>query len=194
MRRRLFIGVIAAALGLSACEDDTPLGNVDDFEGRYEGTWTLSWETNNPLVNPPGETSFCPGSITLGDHFRGTFNGAFLILDEDDCADGSPVSGQVVDGRVRVDGGVNFTMIVPPTLGQEKPEDDIWEDVFAGSGVILPDLIIGCIIVDSDNQMTGAALGDRLAASASASVSCPDPPADLESVAVQLQVRFEGNR
>ncbi|MGH7541288.1 MAG: hypothetical protein ACRELC_09835, partial [Gemmatimonadota bacterium] len=82
------VATASLLMALPACESDTPLGNVDDFEGRYEGTWTLSWETNNPAVSPPGLTGACPGSITLGDQHEGTFDGAFLILDEGGCADG----------------------------------------------------------------------------------------------------------
>lgn len=186
---RRFMPPLLLAFAVIACEADTPLGNVPNVDGTYEGTWTLSWATNNPNVNPPGLTSFCPGSITLENGFRDAVHGVFLIRDEVDCVDGSPVSGELVDGRMRVDGGINFTMQVPPTRGEEKFEDDIWEDVFAGSGVILPDLVIGCLILDADNQMTGSVVGSRLAASASAGLACPVPPDD--EIFVQLQIRFD---
>lgn len=194
LMKRSLIALIALPIALSGCEEDTPLGDVPHVDGTYDGTWTLSWETNNPIVNPPGMTSFCPGSITLENGFRDAIDGSFLIRDEGDCADGSPVSGALIDGFLRVDGGINFTLQVPPGVGQEKSEDDIWEDVFAGSAVILPDLIVGCLIIDADNQMTGAVSAGRLAGSASASVSCPDPPTDQPTAAVQLQIRFEGTR
>ncbi len=186
--KKLLLLPLIAVLG---CESDTPLGDVSGIEGNFQGTWTLSWGTNNPNINPPGITTTCPGSIGLGDRFRDAFGGAFLIFAEGGCTDGSPVSGEVVSGRARADGGVNFTLQVPPTRGEEKFEDDIWEDIFAGSGVILPDLIIGCRIVDADNQFTGAVLGSNLGVSASAGVECPGP---LEPILVQLQVRFAGDR
>lgn len=183
MRKRVMPLIVA--LTLIGCEKDTPLGNVDNVDGTYQGTWTLSWATNNPNVNPPGETYFCPGSITLENGFRDAVDGAFLIRDEGDCADGSPVSGALVDGRLRVDGGINFTLQVPPPVGQVKFEDDIWEDVFAGVGIILPDLILGCVIADADNQMTGSIVGGRLAGSLSSSILCPG------GRIVQLQIRFD---
>lgn len=184
---RNLVSLLSIGLIVSGCEKDTPLGNVDNVDGTYSGIWTLSWETNNPSSSITGMTAFCPGSITLENGFRDKIDGAFLILDEGDCLEGSPVSGALVRGFLRVDGGINFTMMVPPGTGQEKREDDIWEDVFAGSGVILPDLIIGCLIVDADNQMTGAVIGSRLAASASAGVTCSSSTTDL----TQLQIRFD---
>ncbi len=185
---RKLVSLLTIVVIASGCEKDTPLGNVDDVDGVYQGTWTLSWETNNPVSSITGFTGFCPGSITLENGFRDEIHGAFLILDQGDCFEGSPVSGELVDGFLRVDGGINFTMQVPPGLGQEKLEDDIWEDVFAGSAIILPDLIIGCLIVDADNQMTGAVLDGRLAASASAGVSCAGP---TTTNLTQLQIRFD---
>lgn len=179
-------------LALAACDDTTPFGNVDEVDGVYAGTWSLQWATNNPNINPPGSTSLCTGSITLGNQRDDRFDGTFLINADGGCIDGSPVSGAVRDGRVRTDTGVNFTMLVPPTLGEVKTEDDIWEDIYAGSAIILPDLILGCVIIDADNQMNGALAGRSLAASASAAIQCPR--ATGGSVGVQLQIRFDGAR
>ncbi len=184
---RKVVTLLAISLITSACEKDTPLGNVANVSGTYTGVWSLSWETNNPTSSVTGMTAVCPGSISLDNGFRDAITGAFLILAEGDCFEGSPVSGALIDGFLRVDGGVNFTMRVPPGLGQEKFEDDIWEDVFAGSAIILPDLIIGCLIIDADNQMTGAVSGGSLGASASAGVTCPG----ATSTITQLQVRFQ---
>lgn len=183
---RKVVTLLAITLIAAACEKDTPLGNVADVDGTYNGEWLLSWQTNNPTSSITGLTAVCPGSITLDNGFRDAIEGSFLILAQGDCFEGSPVSGALIDGILRVDGGINFTMAVPPTLGQEKFEDDIWEDVFAGSAVILPDLIIGCLIIDADNQMTGAVSGSDLGASASAGVACPGTP----SAITQVQIRF----
>jgi len=198
MRQHRFLILVAGALALAAC-DTTPFGDAVKVKGTYlsdssgETGWFLSWETNNPEINPPGVTSLCSGSMTLGDQSKDQFGGIFLINDDGDCSDGTPVSGSIVDGFSRADGGINFTMTVPPAAGSDtistpKSEDDIWEDVFAGSAVILPDLILGCSISNADNQMNGAISGDQLSASASASISCPD------GGTVQLQLRFVGRR
>ncbi len=180
---RLVASCLCLGVALAGCEDATPFGDVLDVDGVYVGTWTLSWATNNPNVNPPGVTATCPGSLTLGDQRDDRFGGTFIVQANGDCLDGSPVSGEVIEGRVRTDGGINFTMRVPPTTGEIKLEDDIWEDIFAGSGVILPDLIVGCVIVDADNQMNGGITVSSVNASASASLSCPGG-------FVQLQIRF----
>ena len=189
-RHRLWI-LVAGGVVLAACQS-TPFGSAVKVKGTYLGTWVLSWNTNNPELNPPGITSRCSGSITLGDQSKDEFGGIFLINADGECSDGSPVSGSIVDGFARADGGINFTMTVPPSAGSDtistpKSEDDIWEDVFAGSGVILPDLILGCQIANADNQMNGAISGAALSASASASLSCPEG-------AVQLQIRFDGDK
>jgi len=52
-----------------------------------------------------------------------------------------------------------------------------------------PDLVLGCVVLDADNQMTGAVTGSRLAGSASAGLVCPIPPD--EETFVQLQIRFD---
>jgi hypothetical protein len=183
---RKVVTLLAMALTVAACEKDTPLGNVPHVGGVYAGEWLLSWQTNNPASSITGLTAVCPGQITLDNEFRDALSGSFIIRAEGDCFEGSPVSGELLDGRLRVDGGLNFTLAVPPTLGQEKFEDDIWEDVFAGSAVIFPDLIIGCLIIDADNQMTGAIENGALGASASAGVACPQTP----NAITQVQIRF----
>lgn len=192
MRGKRLSVLMLAAFALAAC-DNTPFGAAVDVKGTYLGEWILSWDTNNPDINPPGITSRCSGSVTLGDQSKDRFGGIFLINSDGDCTNGSPVSGSIVDGFARADGGVNFTMTVPPAAGSDtiatpKGEDDIWEDVFAGSAVILPDLILGCSISNADNQMNGAVFGAALSASASAAISCPN------GGTVQLQMRFEGDR
>jgi predicted small secreted protein len=196
MRRHSLLTLLILVVGafvLAACQS-TPFGSAVKVKGTFLGTWVLSWSTNNPELEPPGITSRCSGSITLGDQSKDEFGGIFLINSDGECSDGSPVSGSIVDGFARADGGVNFTMTVPPAAGSDtiatpKSEDDIWEDVFAGSAVILPDLILGCSISNADNQMNGAISGDDISASASASLSCPGA-----GDAVQLQMRFEGAR
>jgi hypothetical protein len=191
MRRHKLLMLMVGAIALVACQS-TPFGSAVDVKGTYLGTWVLSWSTNNPELEPPGITSRCSGSITLGNQSGDEFGGIFLINDDGECSDGSPVSGAIVDGFARADGGINFTMTVPPSAGSDtistpKGEDDIWEDAFAGSAVILPDLILGCSISNADNQMNGAISGDDLSSSASASLGCPGGD-------VQLQLRFDGAR
>ncbi len=203
MKKMQVSALIATALfALTAC-NNTPFGDAVKVKGTYLGTWTLTWETidnNLPVVF----TSLCSGSIELGDQSGDTFGGIFLIMDDRDC-DGSPVSGSIVDGFARADGGVNFTMTVPPsaesdTISSPKSEDDIWEDIFAGSGIVDQNIFSGCVIRDADNQMNGAISGSEIAVSASASLSCQDTVIFLPDgsvVAVQdqlgLLIRFRGD-
>ena len=203
MRGRTSLMLMAGA-ALVAC-DNTPFGDAVDVDGTYLGTWSLSWETVDAGL-PVGEVATCSGSITLGDQSKDSFGGIFLIAADSDCQDGSPVSGSIVDGFARADGGVNFTMTVPPSAGSDtissvKRQDDIWEDIFAGGGIVAQNIFSGCVISDADNQMNGAIAGSELSASASASLSCeqtviflPDGSVVTVDDALRLLMRFEGSR
>ncbi len=204
MRGRTSFMLMIGAFALISC-DNTPFGDAVEVDGTYLGTWSLSWETvDNGL--PVGEISTCSGAVTLGDQKKDNFGGIFLIVDDSDCVAGSPVSGSIVDGFARADGGVNFTMTVPPSAGSDsinsvKRQDDIWEDIFAGSGIVDQNIFSGCVISDADNQMNGAIAGAELSAAASASLSCeqtviflPDGSVVNVDDALRLLMRFEGSR
>ncbi|MEJ2370833.1 MAG: hypothetical protein P8Y07_08280 [Gemmatimonadales bacterium] len=204
MRGRTSLMLMVGAVALAGC-DNTPFGDADKVECTFLGTWTLSWEGIDSFGFPIGDESLCSGSVTLGDQSKDTFGGIFLVLDDGDC-DGSPVSGSIVDGFARADGGVNFTMTVPPsaqsdTITSPKSQDDIWEDIFAGTGIVDQNIFSGCRIADADNQMNGAISGSELSASASASLSCEDtviflPDGSVVTVSDQLRLlmRFAGDR
>lgn len=204
MRGRTSLMLMVGAITLAGC-DNTPFGDAVEVEGTYLGTWTLSWEGVDTGGNATGDVALCPGSITLGDQSKDTFGGIFLVINESDC-DGSPVSGSIVDGFARADGGVNFTMTVPPsaqsdTITSPKSQDDIWEDIFAGTGIVDQNLFSGCVISDADNQMNGAISGLELAAAASASLTCeetiiflPDGSVVTIDDALRLLIRFSGDR
>lgn len=217
MRKTQLSAFIVAALVLAACEPTpptaTPLAaSASEICGGldptcvFDGEWTLNWETTNP-ANPlfPGESFSCDGTVTLTDHLNGSsFEGTWFINPDGSCDAISPVSGEVQQGRIRADGGLNFFMEVPPLEGPVKGEDNIWEDIFAGTGVTVPALIIGCGLDNVDNQMNGALIGPNrttLSASASASLTCEedvillgDGTVIIVSDEIQLQIRFEGDR
>jgi hypothetical protein len=196
--------LMAGAIALAGC-DNTPFGDAVEVDGTFLGSWTLSWEGIDSFGFPIGDESLCSGSVTLGDQSKDTFGGIFLVDNDADC-DGSPVSGSIVDGFARADGGVNFTMTVPPsaqsdTITSPKSQDDIWEDIFAGTGIVDQNIFSGCRISDADNQMNGAITGSQLAASASASLTCEDtviflPDGSVVTVSDQLRLlmRFTGDR
>lgn len=203
MRGKALWRLAVGAIALAGC-DNTPFGDAVKVKGTYAGTWTLSWETVDagfPIVF----TALCPGSITLGDQSGESFGGTFLVIDEGDC-DGSPVSGSIVDGFARADGGVNFTMTVPPSSGSDtisavKTQDDIWEDIFAGAGVVNQNVFSGCRISDADNQLNGAIAGPELSVAASASLTCqqtviflPDGSVVNVDDALRMLMRFSGDR
>ena len=204
MRARTSLMLMAGAIALAGC-DNTPFGDAVEVDGTFLGSWTLSWEGIDSDGNAIGDEALCPGSITLGDQSKDTFGGIFLVIDDSDC-DGSPVSGSIVDGFARADGGVNFTMTVPPsvqsdTITSPKSQDDIWEDIFAGTGIVDQNIFSGCVISDADNQMNGAIAGPQLAASASASLSCEEtiiflPDGSIVTIddALRLLMRFTGDR
>lgn len=203
MRGRTSLMLMVGALALAGC-DNTPFGDAVEVDGTYTGEWTLSWEGVDSNENAIGDVAVCPGQITLGDQSKDTFGGIFLVINDTDC-DGSPVSGSIVDGFARADGGLNFTMTVPPsaqsdTITSPKSQDDIWEDIFAGTGIVDQNLFSGCVISDADNQMNGAISGLELAASMSASLTCVEtliflPDGSIATVddALRLLVRFKGD-
>ena len=204
MRGRTSLMLMIGAVALAGC-DNTPFGDAVEVDGTFLGSWTLSWEGIDTDGAPTGDEAVCPGSITLGDQSKDTFGGIFLVIDDSDC-DGSPVSGSIVDGFARADGGVNFTMTVPPsaqsdTITSPKSQDDIWEDIFSGTGIVDQNIFSGCRISDADNQMNGAIAGSQLSASASASLTCEDtviflPDGSVVTVSDQLRLlmRFAGDR
>lgn len=202
MRKTQLSAFIVAVLVLAACEPTPPTATplaasaseiCGDLDATcvFDGTWTLS--IDEASLN-------CSGSITLTDHLNGfSFEGTWLIETLGDCSQGSPVSGEVQEGRIRDDGGVNFFMEVPPPVGLVKSVDNIWTDIFRGSGVIDLDEF-QCAIVDMDNQMNGALSGSALSASATAALSCDeevliigDNVILIEEVA-RAQIRFNGTR
>lgn len=221
MKKTHLSALVVAALTLIAC-DSTLIPTADplsrtsgiDLGGAYDGSWVLTSIVDTIIVDttivdadtiirlitvPTIRVSTCPGTLTLVDYLnRSTFEGSFLIHPTG-CGDGHTVSGEVADGRVRSDGGVAFTMRVPPTRGEEKSEDDIWEDIFVGTGVGEPERFIGCSMGDHDNQMNGAVSGSQIAASASAELTCGGVLFIQDSLVVretglQLKVQFDGSR
>jgi hypothetical protein len=104
--------LMVGAVALTGC-DNTPFGDAVEVDGTFLGNWTLSWEGIDAFGFPIGDESLCSGSVTLGDQSKDAFGGIFLVIDDGDC-DGSPVSGSIVDGFARADGGVNFTMSREP--------------------------------------------------------------------------------
>jgi hypothetical protein len=214
MRKTQLSAFIVAALVLAACEPTPPTaaplaplaseicgGSADGGIRRtcgFDGTWTLLVNVDN---DPVDHVFTCPGSITLTDHLNGqSFEGTWLIEEDNDCSDGSPVSGEVFAGLIRDDGGIEFFMEVPPLEGAVKDEDDIWEDIFAGAGIFGNNAFSGCTIRDADNQMNGALVGQSLAAAASAALNCEDQffiVGDQILVVeelIRIQIRFDGNR
>jgi hypothetical protein len=157
-------------------------GVSEAFAGTYSGNWEVLIYAFRPNLPDPiewlGEGS-CSGSVTLDPQslldrlFGRTFSGSYLMLDSGSClADGITVSGTVNDGQLRGDGGVNFGLQIPGSDG------NFFEDVLAGSGFKPPQslfVLLGCSIInkDTENQMDGSILGNRLSAIASASLDCP---------------------
>lgn len=199
MKKAELSTLVVAALTLAACKaPDIPTATPIDrtsvpvfVGGVYDGTWRLNIDV----------VSFaCSGSITLTDHLNGfSFEGTWLIEVLGDCSQGSPVSGEVQEGRIRADGGLNFFMAVPPAEGLVKDVDNIWQDIFRGSGVI--DLNeFTCAISGTDNQMNGALSGSALSASASGALICDqqvlivgDNVILIDDV-TRIQIRFDGTR
>lgn len=177
---RTRLSIIAFAIPiLGACEPTPPsappleaptsqLCGGEGFQCVFSGTWTL-----NVSVEDTDVSFTCPGSITIRDHMnRRTFEGNWFLEAAGGCSAGSPVTGDVQGGITRDDGGIGFFLEVPAAEGLVKVEDDIWEDMYGGAGILSPTFLAGCTIHDADNQVNGAILDGGLAGSASAALSC----------------------
>lgn len=90
----------------------------------------------------------CSGSITFSQS-GGTFGGSFIM-----GAPCDPTSGSVVQGTVRMDGGVSFDTQVP------------------GADPNALSALTGCTITSASGLYTGNVAGNSLQASASATLAC----------------------
>ncbi|MFQ5679743.1 MAG: hypothetical protein ACE5HP_09845 [Gemmatimonadota bacterium] len=152
--------LIVATLG--ACKSD-PTGPILQVEGTYTGDWTFeAFDETGALTS----TNTCPGSITLSEQEGRSFGGTFLVTAAGDCEGLSPISGELVNGEVRADGGLEFTLTVLP---------------FVGPGAA------GCTLVGGTNGMNGAVTGAALSVFTTARLVCPAGDG-------QVQIRMEGTR
>lgn len=178
----LAIAAVAIQLGCAA-EESAPLG-VDDvgensisllrqIEGRYAGNWTIEIFPNLGVVG------VCPGHMiirakTIRERLEGgIFTGTYFIDAAGDCATGSTVTGELINGTLREDGGVNFGLDVP------RSDGNFFEDVLAGSGVNFTSIeALGCALRNADlnNHMDGSILSGQLRAANSAGLLCSQPP------------------
>lgn len=151
---RFAITTVVAVVALVAaigCDSD-PAGPVLQIEGTYGGNWVFDVFLDGSFSS----RAVCPGSITLAEQQGRTYGGAFVVRAEGDCTGISPISGEIVDGAVRGDGGVNFGITRIPVVG---------------SGVA------GCtILVDPEagGEMNGAVAGGELSAFTTAGLDCGD--------------------
>lgn len=192
--------VSVAIMAGCAAEESAPVsvtgpdGRVSlakQIEGRYEGDWTIE------ILPNIGVLGVCPGHVilraeTLKERLLGaTFTGTYFIDAAGDCLDGSTVTGEVINGTLREDGGVNFGLDVP------RSDGNFFEDVLAGSGVNFSSVeALGCALVNADvnNHMDGSIVSDRLRAANSAGLDCwqapPDqsPPPDTTQFAMRVSI------
>lgn len=153
---------VMVVLAAGACESD-PTGPILEVQGTYEGEWTFDVFLEGVFVS----RAVCPGSITLDRLEARTFGGAFTVRAEGDCTDLSPLSGEVVEGAVRGDGGVSFQVTRLPVVG-------------AG--------VAGCtVVLDPEAEMNGAVEGTTLSVFGTARLECEDETG-------AAQVRMTGTR
>lgn len=152
--------VIVALLG--ACGDD-PTGPTLQIEGTYTGDWTFQ---SFDAFGAPIATAICPGTMTLADQDSKSFGGAYLVTASGDCTGLSPISGEIVDGQVRGDGGLNFTVTTAPFVGSP---------------------VGGCVLAAADSRMNGGVNGTTLSVFTTGSLSCPTGTG-------QVQILMEGSR
>ncbi len=206
MNRRNMLVFALVAVGLQlACEaeDSAPLG-IDQnentvsllaqIEGQYSGDWTIEILPRHPTLSVFG---VCPGHViirreSVKERLLGsTFTGTYFIDAVSDCAGGSTVTGEVINGTLREDGGVNFGLDVPRSNG------NFFEDVLAGSGVnFSPTEALGCGLVAADlnNHMDGSIVADRLRTANSAGLACAQNPDSLPPPAFAMRVSIDATK
>jgi len=172
------LAVAGAQLGCAA-EDSAAVAGPDEasqtlslaeqYEGQYNGTWTIE------ITPDIGVSGTCAGHViirpeSIKERLSGSdFTGTYFIDAAGDCASGSTVTGEVINGTIREDGGVNFGLDVP------RSDGNFFEDVLAGSGVnVSPIQALGCTldVADVNNHLDGSIVDARLRAANSAQLSC----------------------
>lgn len=149
--RSSFALLLAAALTVVGC-DVNPAGPILQIEGTYAGSWAFDFFIEGAFQS----RSVCPGSITLADQTGRTYGGAFVVDDEGDCLGLSPISGDVLEGSVRANGGVDFQISRVPVVG-------------AG--------VAGCAVLidpEAGGELTGAVEGSELAVITIVDLDCGD--------------------
>lgn len=180
MRKLLTAGLACVVLASSGCEDPSaPVPASFLIPGAYDAAWTI--HVSN-VETGESETLVCPGSVSLtSGSAESTFRGTYQIRSEGGCAAGSPISGDVDDGTVRRDGGLNFVLKVPEEGGT------VFEDlvlVLGNSSVIQG----ACLITDADEFLTGTIEGEELRAAADAILSCDTGGEEPVPAIMQLRV------
>lgn len=150
--------VVAAAIAVGACGTNSPAGPTLDVEGTYTGQWTFDVFIEGEFES----RSVCSGSITLAGQSGSSFGGAFLVQDEGDCAGLAPISGDVLEGTVRADGGVEFLLSRIPVVGIGVAGCAVVVDVEQGgeaSGAVSgPELSVLAVVgLDCGDRGTGSA-------------------------------------
>lgn len=174
----------SAPVGL---DDSQNVGNslVQQIEGTYTGTWTIE------LRPDIGVSGTCPGHVliraeSIKEQLEGSlFTGTYFIDALDDCIEGSTVTGEVLNGTIREDGGVNFGLDVPGSDG------NFFDDVLAGSGVnfsVLEAFSCAIQVIDTNNHMDGSIVNGRLRAANSARLSCENTSETLENLTVRVSI------
>lgn len=111
VRAFVMLGVVGAVASLG-CESD-PAGPILQVEGTFGGAWTFDVFIEGVFAS----RTTCPGTVTLAGQSGRTFGGGFIVDDEGDCAGITPISGEILEGAVRADGGVNFLASRIPVVG-----------------------------------------------------------------------------
>lgn len=206
MNRRNVLFAALVAVGLQfACEaeDSAPLG-IDQsdnaasllaqIEGQYTGDWTIEIFPRHPTLSVFG---VCPGHVivrreSIKERLLGSaFTGTYFIDAGGDCAGGSTVTGEVINGTIREDGGINFGLDVP------RSDGNFFEDVLAGSGVnFSPTEALGCVLnpADLNNHMDGSVLTNRLRAANSAGLNCTQNPDSLPPPPFAMRVSVDATK
>lgn len=173
-RRYLILPFVLLTLAATACSGSPTAPAARSFPsvlGVYSSSRWFSF-TLTQLSTGLQVNTTCGGSMTISTQSGSSFAGSFI---RQGCSvGGAPptqtvISGNLVDGVVRADGGLNFNLVVP---GQDP-------GFLAG---------IGCTTTSSDALYSGALSGNTISATRNMTMNCTGVRA------VSLNITIRGTR
>ena len=165
--RSIRLPLLLAVLTLTSagCDLGFGLGPEREFEGRYEGTFTLERESFGSVG---GGFECFDGTLEIRRGFGDDLSGEWRLR-----ADGRTLRGDLENGHVDSFGEVSFVL-----------ESDFRDDLL--------EVLTGCRFVDGERRFHGSVFDGRLRADRVARLRCPVAADRLQTI--RFRLGFSGRR